>query len=237
MHVFISYSRMDMSYAQLTRSCAGKLNWQTFLDEEDLPPGGEWRLKIRSALESSELFLGVLTPRWIESTWARLELDVYCELIKLNGQKKKEIIFLEFEKVSLYDHMIPIIAEKQKIANAAGLKIEELCWLMHCGHIQKSPGTREAWAGYGSNIISSRESVNEGTAGIRLSPVERMQLEDELFYRIKSMPVINEIAHEIFGSNNQELPKDARSAWYYIVERSNRENTLNKLIKLTKAQN
>ena len=73
--VFVSYSRADRAaVASLTKALAdrGKRAW---VDLEDIPPSAEWMAEIRSAIESSDAYLVVISPDLARSTVCSEELE------------------------------------------------------------------------------------------------------------------------------------------------------------------
>jgi hypothetical protein len=226
-------------YALRICDIAAKLGWNSFLAEKDILPGEDWACGIRKALKNSNLFIAVLTPDWVSSEWTIGELSRYSALIK-DGLAENKILFLEFQKVKIYDHFIPMIENRQRVVEAATLSNDEISWLMHCAYFSVLPGIKETWSERGSEItstIQNSQAVNIKPASnfqkeaVKLTVSERLRLEDELCNKIKSMVIISEIAKEM-GYNAEELPKVPRSAWYYLIDRANRGNTIAQLMDL-----
>lgn len=235
--IFISYSRTNRLYALRICDIATKLGWDSFLDEKDLLPGQDWASGIRKALRETNLFIAVLTRDWINSEWATGELNRYSELIN-EGLAEDKILFLEFQKVKMYDHFIPMIDNRQRVIGAATLNNDEICWLMHCAYFCVQPGIKETWSEKGSEITSTTQNrpvVNTNPSGNfqkkaeKLTVAERLRLEDELCNKTQSMAIISEIAKKM-GYDLEELPRVPRSAWYYLIDRANRDNNLDQLM-------
>lgn len=73
--VFISYSRADReAVVRLTEALAerGKRAW---VDLEDIPPSAEWMAEIRSAIESAEGYLVIVSPDLARSKVCAEELE------------------------------------------------------------------------------------------------------------------------------------------------------------------
>lgn len=218
---FISYNRNDQGHASRVSNAARALGWSAFIDEEEVPPGSGWREAIRTALISSDLLIIILTPRWGNSLWTKLELDVYSEIRPKPSKPTKIVLPLEFEAVSGADLMIPLLNETQIVKAASELTDAELRWMLLCGSEGKGLGPRQLWATRGLEATKLAEDV----ASVQLkrplpSSAERLRLEDELSSRIKSLPRIREIAQRVFGHDLPNLPSDPRVAWYRIIKRA-----------------
>src|SRR3990172_2643995 len=73
--VFVSYSRADRQRViELTRALAAR-GKRTWVDLEDIPPSAEWMTEIRSAIESSDGYLVVISPSLAGSQVCAEELE------------------------------------------------------------------------------------------------------------------------------------------------------------------
>jgi len=216
---FVSYSRLDWNYASRVSSAARSLGWSTFVDEENIPPGSPWREEIRAALISSDLFVLVLTPRWADSQWAQMELDVYGEM---KGPKVgHSVISLEFEMVLGSKHMNPILYNTQVVKDASKLTDAELRWVLRCGGESKALGSRQQWAANGLRLErADDEAFRPDPERPTLSPAELLRLEDELSSRIQSELRIRKIVQSVFGQSIPGLSSAPRTAWYQIIKKA-----------------
>jgi hypothetical protein len=73
MNTFISYASAIKTIAGEIKSNLDRFGFNCFLAHEDIPPQTEWPSGIISALKSCDLFLPLLTPKFIESYYCQQE--------------------------------------------------------------------------------------------------------------------------------------------------------------------
>src|SRR5262245_47562975 len=100
--VFISYSRKDKPLVTSIHGALRDLGRDTWVDWEGIPPTTEWLAEIRSAIESCDNFLFVLSPESAASEICRLELEHAV-------QHRKRLIPIVSRSVSP-EHVPPSIA-------------------------------------------------------------------------------------------------------------------------------
>lgn len=62
LRVFISYAHEQYGIAEPLAHALRNIDHDVFLDEDDLPPGDEFHLRIKSAIDSSDLFIFLVSP-------------------------------------------------------------------------------------------------------------------------------------------------------------------------------
>src|SRR5262245_36433403 len=72
--VFISYSRKDADFVRRLHDALAKLNRDTWVDWEDIPPTAEWLAEVFAAIEAADTFICVLSPECIASKVCNQEL-------------------------------------------------------------------------------------------------------------------------------------------------------------------
>jgi len=100
--IFVSYARRDERYAaELREHLKGlrtTIDFNVFLDKEELRAGDDLKHKIDAALRSSSIFIIVATPYYFASDWAfPKEFPRIKETAERSG-KKKRIITLVYEE-------------------------------------------------------------------------------------------------------------------------------------------
>lgn len=93
--VFVSYRRLDVDFVKSFVDGLKAEDKEVWVDWEDLPPGGaEFTEDIRRGIESSDSFVAILSPDYLESTYCvDLELGYAIELNK----KIIPVVYRKFE--------------------------------------------------------------------------------------------------------------------------------------------
>lgn len=60
--IFISYAREDIDFVRRLHEALAERERETWIDFEGIPPSAEWLAEIRSAIDSAQAFVFVLTP-------------------------------------------------------------------------------------------------------------------------------------------------------------------------------
>jgi hypothetical protein len=75
--IFISYSREDFGFVeQLIHALAARLPDAEIFYDKLIPPGESFVKVLSSAIEQADVFLAVLSPDYVASSWAREEVNV-----------------------------------------------------------------------------------------------------------------------------------------------------------------
>jgi hypothetical protein len=81
-HIFISYSRKDIEYAQHIHQELEKRNYRVWRDEKDIMPGDHWMDGITKAIQDCKLFLVIMSPSSERSEWVKREVLIADRLNK-----------------------------------------------------------------------------------------------------------------------------------------------------------
>ena len=73
--VFISYSRRDKAFVQRLHEALKARGREAWVDWEGIPPTAEWMQEIRSAIDSAQAFLFVISPQSASSEVCRQEIE------------------------------------------------------------------------------------------------------------------------------------------------------------------
>ena len=92
--VFISYSRKDLSFIEQLAADLEKAGFSVWYDLSDLDGGDHWAKEIQAAIDSSDVFVTVISPDSIISEWVSKEF-IYA------SSNKKRIVPLLYRKCNL----------------------------------------------------------------------------------------------------------------------------------------
>ena len=73
MRAFISYSHADRQYGAQAKAVLAEVGIDAFLAHDDLEVTDEWRARILDELRSCDLFVPLLSTKFLESKWAPQE--------------------------------------------------------------------------------------------------------------------------------------------------------------------
>lgn len=73
--VFISYSRKDKVFAEKLNNALLNINYDAWIDWDDIPPTADWWDQIQKGIENADAFLFLLTPDSVASKVCREEID------------------------------------------------------------------------------------------------------------------------------------------------------------------
>ncbi|MBT7324934.1 MAG: TIR domain-containing protein, partial [Anaerolineae bacterium] len=82
-HIFISYSRKDITFAKQVVSALEKSEFDVWIDWDNIPKGEDWWSEIQSGVEEADAFLFLLSPDSAASEVCRDELEHALE----NGKR------------------------------------------------------------------------------------------------------------------------------------------------------
>lgn len=74
-HIFISYSRKDLTFAQKIVDALAENNLDTWIDWKSIPKGEDWEQEIYRGIEEADAFLFLLSPDSIVSEMCNKEID------------------------------------------------------------------------------------------------------------------------------------------------------------------
>jgi formylglycine-generating enzyme required for sulfatase activity len=77
--IFISHAHEDAAFAHRLAGDLKKNGWCAWIAPENIRPGEKWVEAINRGLDESGVFLLVLTPRAVQSTWVKDETNVAIE--------------------------------------------------------------------------------------------------------------------------------------------------------------
>ena len=74
--VFISHSAADAATAKAVAQALHTAGVSTFLDIEQISPGDNWREDILAQLETASIYLLLVSPEYVKSSWSQFEIGV-----------------------------------------------------------------------------------------------------------------------------------------------------------------
>jgi hypothetical protein len=95
--IFISYSRDDGGdFARYLKRYLDKKGYDVFLDTSSLSVGAKWRPKIEAAIDSSDIFILVITTKTVDSNEVKDEYSIATN-------KRKILMLFKHEQVNVHD--------------------------------------------------------------------------------------------------------------------------------------
>ena len=91
--VFVSYSRKDMSFAQMLVGALAARGFDAFLDKTDIAPGEPWKERLATLIATADTVVVVVSPDSAASTICGWELD---ESATLGLSADKGLVFVRF---------------------------------------------------------------------------------------------------------------------------------------------
>src|ERR1700685_4544654 len=80
--VFVSYSRKDMSFAQMLVGALAERGFDAFLDKTDIAPGEPWQERLAGLLATADTVVFAVSPDSVASTICAWELEESARLGK-----------------------------------------------------------------------------------------------------------------------------------------------------------
>jgi hypothetical protein len=74
-HIFISYSRKDLTFAQKIVDALAANDLDTWIDWKSIPKGEDWEQEIYRGIEGADAFLFLLSPDSVVSEMCNKEID------------------------------------------------------------------------------------------------------------------------------------------------------------------
>ena len=97
-HIFISYSRKDLTFAQKIVDALATNNLDTWIDWKSIPKGEDWEKEIYHGIEGAEAFLFLLSPDSVVSEMCNKEI---ANAIK-NGKRILPIFIADVDNKEVY---------------------------------------------------------------------------------------------------------------------------------------
>lgn len=73
-HIFISYSRKDVVYAEKLINALKREGFNPWLDADELGAGTQWEKRLKKQIETCDAYLVIMTPKAYKSEWVPNEL-------------------------------------------------------------------------------------------------------------------------------------------------------------------
>ena len=87
-HIFISYSRKDIDFAQKIVDALAANNLDTWIDWKSIPKGEDWEQEIYRGIEEADAFLFLISPDSVTSPMCNKEIEHAVE----NGKRILPIV-------------------------------------------------------------------------------------------------------------------------------------------------
>ena len=113
-HIFISYSRKDLDFAQKIVDALAENNLDTWIDWKSIPKGEDWEQEIYRGIEGADAFLFLLSPASVTSEMCNKEI---AHAVK-NGKRILPIFISNVENREIYNITEKFLHIEQK---------EEIC--------------------------------------------------------------------------------------------------------------
>jgi hypothetical protein len=97
-HIFISYSRKELSFAEKIVNTLARDGLEPWIDWKSIPKGEEFETEIQQGIEGAEVFLFLLSPASIQSSWCIKEIDHAVR----NGKRILPIVIRDVEPKSIH---------------------------------------------------------------------------------------------------------------------------------------
>jgi hypothetical protein len=164
--VFISYSHQPAEDSAFVRDLARTLRAQGFepwLDEEQIPGAADFESEIRKAISASRHGLFVITSRWLQRPYTRMELNLFSR----HDPKTHYRVAINREGID----PLEVAAQLQQLHIIEWPRDdpepEARLWEVQSALTRRPPGPREEWAEKGRQLIiaAGRSSVARGPSG------------------------------------------------------------------------
>src|SRR5688572_19761689 len=73
-HIFMSYARKDLAFAQKIVTALAKNKLDTWIDWKSIPKGEDWELEIYGGIEEADAFLFLISPSSVISEMCNKEI-------------------------------------------------------------------------------------------------------------------------------------------------------------------
>jgi hypothetical protein len=113
--IFLSHSSLDNAFVIALRDWLDSEGWgNRFIDvdaQQGIVPGDNWERAVREAMQASDAALFLISKRWLESRWCRIELD-----LAIGFNKRLFCVLIDKE---LTEADLPKVASDWQIVNLA----------------------------------------------------------------------------------------------------------------------
>lgn len=113
---FISYAREDKEYAQALVARLKALNWDVWIDEDDIPPSVPWMVEVRRAIEGSMMIVVLDSADWTASEACHIELG-------LAEQSRAPIVRIVPDLAVLDEHVSRLVAAYKALPDSRGVAL------------------------------------------------------------------------------------------------------------------
>jgi len=93
-HIFISYSRKDLAFAQKIVDALAENNLDTWIDWKSIPKGEDWEQEIYRGIEEADAFLFLISPDSVTSKMCNKEISCAVK----NGKRILPIVMRDTER-------------------------------------------------------------------------------------------------------------------------------------------
>jgi WD40 repeat protein len=97
-HIFISYSRKDIDFAQKIVTILAENNLDTWIDWKSIPKGEKWLDEIYFGIEGADAFLFLISPDSVKSEYCNKEID---HAVK-NGKRILPIVIRDTDRKDIH---------------------------------------------------------------------------------------------------------------------------------------
>ena len=150
--IFISYSKHPRENAEFARGLAENLRnagFGVWLDDERISGATNFEQAIRDGVKESQHALFIVTSRWLERDYTRLELNLFSE----PAAKDKRLVAVRREAIDLLD-LAPQFQRRHVIDWLPGdAEPEARFWEVYCGLSDQPPGPRSSWVHEGRRLL------------------------------------------------------------------------------------
>jgi hypothetical protein len=154
--VFISYNREPRENLQFAHELAGALRGAGFdpwLDEEQIPGGAAIEHEIRQAIATAQHAIFIVTKRWLERPYTRLELNLFDRHPPATHCR----VAVRREDLDMQD-----LAPQLQMLNIISWLPDEpqpeaRLWQVYCALRQQAPGPKAQWLEKGRALITGSD--------------------------------------------------------------------------------
>lgn len=140
--IFISYRRKDVDFVKRLDAAFKASGREVWIDWEDIPPGvRNFSAEIHRGVESSDIFIAVLSPNYLESDYCLAELAYAAK----QGKKIIPLVYQKFEGLPVPD------------------SISHINWIYFCEHAGQTNTFGESFPRVIEAIETDFEHVREHT--------------------------------------------------------------------------
>jgi hypothetical protein len=119
MQIFLSYASEDYDVADQVHLALSASGHQVFFDRDSLPPGGDYHSRICSAVESSDIFVFLISPNSIkEGSYAKTELKYAREKWGHPRNRVLPVLLqeMDFDRIPAYLKAVTVLKPEGSVA-------------------------------------------------------------------------------------------------------------------------